>query len=85
MTTTTPTCGECLKPCPEHNVTFCLTCHNHPGECEMGSCTTSHRTGTTFEFKREDGSVFERRRFCRKHSTHPHFGWLRKGSTPVGE
>jgi hypothetical protein len=79
-------CPECLKPCPEHNVTFCLTCHNHPGECEMGGCTKSHKGGTTFEFMRPGTeTVVERRRFCRKHSTHPHFGWLRKGGRPMEE
>ena len=31
-------CRECLRPCPEHNVTYCATCHHHPGECHVGDC-----------------------------------------------
>ena len=77
-------CPECLKPCELHNIKFCLTCHNHPGECEMGGCTRStHGDGVTFEFATPEGRVFERRRFCKKHATHPHFGWLRAGGVSV--
>ena len=32
-------CLHCLKPCPEHSVTYCLTCHKHDGECKIGDCT----------------------------------------------
>lgn len=75
-------CSECRKPCPEHNITWCRSCHNHPSECGVGGCLRSDVGGTTFEFS-EKGRVFERRRFCLHHSTHPHFGWLRRGGVPV--
>ena len=78
MTTATPTCPECLAPCELHNVTFCDTCHNHPGECAMGGCHRENKGGATFDF-----SGMERRTFCKKHSTHPHFGWLRAGGVLV--
>ena len=77
-------CAECVKPCPEHNVTHCLTCHNHPGECAMGGCTTPDKGGTTFEFfAAGTETVMERRKFCKHHSTHSHFGWLRAGARAV--
>ena len=31
-------CPACIKPCPEHNVTYCATCHKHEYECDYGAC-----------------------------------------------
>lgn len=71
-------CHECLRPCPEHNVTYCSTCHNHPGECSYGGCFKPILSIFNFGF--------EKRGFCKKHSTSPRYGWLRKGGVlePTG-
>jgi hypothetical protein len=58
------TCSECRRPCPEHNVTGCATCHNHPGECAWGGCF--EKATTSVEFK--GGEV---RAMCGKHAAHP--------------
>jgi hypothetical protein len=50
-------------PCPEHNVTACLTCHEVKGECSSGGCT--RRATRSFEVTRTaNGSVAYIEHFC---------------------
>ncbi len=66
------TCTECTKPCPEHGVTFCSTCHKHPGECGFGDCQkkATHRLDFGAEV----------RQFCHKHATAPQWQFARTGA-----
>ena len=66
-------CPECLKPCELHGMTYCPTCHKHPGECGYGACEedATHR----IEHPREV------RLFCEHHATHPHYQFARTGCT----
>jgi hypothetical protein len=68
------TCTECLSPCPEHGITYCATCHKHPGECDFGDCQSkaTHR----LLCKSPNGDLAEIRPLCHKHATAPHFGFL---------
>jgi hypothetical protein len=74
------TCSDCLKSCPEHSITFCLTCHKHEGECDCGGCT--EEGARTFEFS-EKGRVYERRSFCEHHATSPYWAIIRKGGVEI--
>lgn len=69
----TTTCADCLRPCPEHGVTHCPTCHKHEGECGFGDCEAdaTHRVA-------QPGEV---RQFCARHATAPEFGFARAGAT----
>ena len=69
------TCPECLKPCPEHNVTHCATCHKHEGQCDIGDCENA----ATHTLVHESGR--ERRPVCTHHATAPHWGMIRAGYT----
>lgn len=69
------TCPECLKPCPEHGITFCATCHKHPGECDCGHCQKPIHT--RFDFGHEI------RGFCKNHATAPHWAIIRKGGVAI--
>lgn len=76
-------CTECRYPCELHGITRCLTCHNHPGECEYGGCTRPQRGGGAFEYVDPElhgclvGGVG---RYCRVHSDDPRYGWLHAGT-----
>lgn len=58
------TCTECINRCPEHNITYCLTCHKHEGECDYGDCT--NRAVKALKHVR-GGRLIEIRPFCNKH------------------
>ncbi len=75
------TCRECLRPCPEHGLLRCLTCHKHEGECDCGGCQSP--ASRTFEFRTEAGRVYERRAFCERHATSPDWAVIRKDGTEI--
>lgn len=70
------TCTKCLKPCPDHGITFCATCHTHEGECSFGDCEDE----TAFRLVWTEGAG-EVRNFCRHHGTDPAFQFARSGAT----
>ena len=65
------TCAECTKPCPEHGITFCATCHKHPGECNIGDCQSpaTHRLVHPKEI----------RPVCKRHATDSAWQFARVG------
>lgn len=66
-------CLECLERCSLHNVTRCLTCHDHPGECSWGGCT---RNATHLVDHPK-----EKRPMCREHATAGWTAFSRVGAT----
>lgn len=70
-------CAECAVRCELHGVTRCITCHNHPGECEYGGCTIPTAYRLTFRN--------EVRRFCEEHATSPYFAFARTGALGISK
>lgn len=66
----------------------CLTCFTPEGECSFGGCTADAELAFEWhgaEHQDALGSspvVLERRRFCTKHGTHPHFAFARRDAAP---
>ncbi len=73
-------CKGCITPCEMHGLAGCAMCHKHADQCEMGSCT--EKSTQLWEFTAY-GRIYERRRFCPKHSKSPFYAWLRKDGKHV--
>lgn len=74
-------CGECLRACELHGLTFCGICHKHDLQCDAGSCEEA--SARTFEFTTESGRAFERRSFCEHHATAPNWALLRRNGSEI--
>lgn len=76
------TCAKCTKPCPEHGITFCVTCHKHDGECSIGDCVEP--AAVKFAFKSLGGyRVAEVRAMCEHHATDPAWEFARAGGEVI--